>query len=234
MYLKELLSKSTPLNEGTVILADEQFAGRGQISNSWHSEAGKNLTFSILLNPGFLAVNQQFELNKAVSLAMADVLAPRLGKGLKIKWPNDILFGSQKIAGILVENIIQGSRWKHAIIGIGLNVNQTEFPAGLEQAASIKNILQTDCNLEELLADLCRAVEARYLQVKAGKFDRLHRDYLDALFRFEEDNTFRLNGALKKGKITGISPEGLLQLELEGEARQFGFKEIEFVIENPS
>ncbi|MFM6976020.1 MAG: biotin--[acetyl-CoA-carboxylase] ligase [Sphingobacteriaceae bacterium] len=230
-YLKELLSNSAPAAEGTVILADEQFAGRGQINNSWHSEKGKNLTFSILLNPGFLAIKQQFELNKAISLAVADVLTINLGQGFKIKWPNDILFGSKKIAGILIENIIQGNRWKHAIIGIGLNVNQTHFPPELNKAISIKNILQTDCDLNQLLADLCKAVEVRYLQLKAGKLAALHQDYLNALYKFEENSAFRLNGALKNGKITGISPIGLLQVDLAGEAREFGLKEIEFVID---
>lgn len=229
-YLKDLLSKSEPLPEGTVIMADEQFAGRGQISNSWHSQAGKNLTFSILLNPGAQAPEKQFELNKVISLGVYDALKPLLGESLKIKWPNDILVANRKIGGILIENIIQGQRWKHAVIGIGLNVNQTEFPAELNLATSIKNILHTDCDLNQPLADICKAVEVRYLQLKAGKLALLHQDYLKALYKLEEYSTFLVDGELKTGKITGISPIGLLQIELDGQVKEFGFKEITFVI----
>ena len=211
-------------------MAEDQFAGRGQIDNTWHSEAGKNLTFSLLLNPTFLNLNQQFNLNKVISLALSDVLLPLLGPELKVKWPNDILFGNKKIAGVLIENIVQGSRWKHAVVGIGLNVNQVEFPDGLP-AISIKNILQSDCDLTRLLGDLCKAVEIRYLQLKAGKSELLHRDYLSSLYKFKEFGNFRFNGEVHRGKISGISPQGLLQVDLEQGCREFGFKEITFIID---
>ncbi|MEY3678023.1 MAG: hypothetical protein RI924_164 [Bacteroidota bacterium] len=230
-YLKELLSKSEPLSEGTVILADDQFAGRGQTGNSWFSSPGQNLTFSLLLNPRFLSVQQQFDLNKAISLALWDVLSPVLGPELKIKWPNDILFRDKKIAGILIENIIQGSSWKHAIIGIGLNVNQTDFPSELAQANSIKKILQRDCDLNRLLDDLCKAIEVRYLSLKAGKHELLKQQYLQALYRFEEQANFKVQGDLKSGKITGIGPNGLLQVYMDGELKEFGFKEIAFILD---
>ncbi len=228
-YLKDLLSKSEPLPEGTVIMADDQFAGRGQMGNAWFSEAGLNLTFSILLNPKFIRIHQQFDLNKAISLALWDVLNPILGPELKIKWPNDILFGDQKIAGVLIENILQGNSWKHAIIGIGLNVNQLIFPSNLPTATSIKKILQTDCDLNLLLADLCKAVEVRYLALKAGKNETLHRDYLQALYRFQEKANFGVNGEIKSGRITGISPSGSLCVNINGDDREFGFKEITFI-----
>lgn len=228
-YLKDLLSKSEPLAEGTVIMADDQFAGRGQMGNSWFSEPGLNLTLSILLNPKFMGIHQQFDLNKAISLALWDVLNPMLGPELKIKWPNDLLFGDQKIAGVLIENILQGSTWKHAIIGIGLNVNQLHFPSDLPKAVSIKNILQTDCDLSLLLDDLCKAVEVRYLALKAGKNEKLHRDYLQALYRLEAEANFGVNGEIKSGKITGVSPSGSLCVNINGDDREFGFKEITFI-----
>lgn len=228
-YLKDLLSKSEPLPEGTVIMAEEQLAGRGQMGNSWYSEAGKNLHFSLLLKPSFLNLSQQFELNKAVSLALYDTLEPLLGPDLKIKWPNDLLYRDQKLCGILVENLLQGSKWKHAVVGIGLNVNHDQFPAELPQAISLKNILHSDADLESLLADLCKALEVRYLQLKSAKFERLHQDYLKALYKFEEWEIFRLKEESREGKITGISTQGLLQVDFGSEKLEFGFKEIAFV-----
>ena len=103
-YLKELVSKSEPLIEGTVIMADHQFAGRGQKDNIWYSQAGKNLTFSIYLKPSSLAVSKQFILNMVICLGIVDALKPILGNDSKIKWPNDIYFKNNKLGGILIEN----------------------------------------------------------------------------------------------------------------------------------
>jgi len=227
-YLKELVSNSGPLAEGTVIMADHQFAGKGQLQNVWESEAGKNLTISILLKPTFLGIEQQFELNKAVSLALLDVLTPLLGDTVSIKWPNDILVADKKIAGILIENSVQGSRWKQAVVGIGLNVNQTQFSPNLTRATSIKNILHRDCDLNSVLADLCVALEKRYLQVRAQKFEHLHRDYLQHLFKFGEQSKFRVGDAVIEAEISGVSPSGLLELHTSTGTQTFGFKEIAF------
>ena len=109
-------------------MAENQFAGRGQMQNGWFTEAGKNLTFSLLLNPEFLDLNDQFDLNRAVSLGVYDTLVPLLGEQLKIKWPNDNYYADYKIGGILIENLVQATQIRHAIIGIGLNVNQEVFP----------------------------------------------------------------------------------------------------------
>lgn len=227
-YLKDLVSNSGPLAEGTVIMADHQFAGKGQLQHVWESEAGKNLTISILLKPNFLGIDQQFELNKVVALALLDVLTPLFGAKVSIKWPNDILVAGKKIAGILIENTLQGSRWKHAVVGIGLNVNQTQFSPNLTRATSIKNVLQTEYNLNSLLADLCVALERRYLQLRAQKFADLHRDYLQHLFKFGEQSKFRVGDEVIEAEISGVSLTGLLELNTSKGTRTFGFKEIAF------
>jgi BirA family biotin operon repressor/biotin-[acetyl-CoA-carboxylase] ligase len=227
-YLKDLVSNSGPLAEGSVIMAEHQFAGKGQLQNVWESEAGKNLTISILLKPTFLGIEQQFELNKAVSLALLDVLMPLLGAKVSIKWPNDILVDGKKIAGILIENSVQGSRWKQAVVGIGLNVNQTQFSPNLTRATSIKNVLHTDCDLNSVLASLCVALEKRYLQVRAQKFADLHRDYLQHLFKFGEQSKFRLGDEVIEAEISGVSPTGLMELHTSKGTQTFGFKEIAF------
>ena len=153
-YLKELVSKSEPLIEGTVIMADHQFAGRGQKDNIWYSQAGKNLTFSIYLKPSSLAVSKQFVLNMVICLGIVDALKPILGNDSKIKWPNDIYFKNNKLGGILIENSTKGYQLKESIIGIGLNVNQKDFPESLSRVTSISNVLLKDYNLDDLLIQI--------------------------------------------------------------------------------
>ncbi len=228
-YLKDALSKSTPFLEGTVIMAEKQYEGRGQANHIWQSEAGKNLTFSILLNPSFLPVEKQFDLNKAVSLALNDVLAMYFGDSAKIKWPNDLYINAKKIGGILIENIIQGNQIKYAIIGIGLNVNQTQFLPNIRNPTSFKKILHTDYDLQIVLADICKAIEARYLQLKAGKINEITADYIQKLYLMNEWAIFKIDADLHSGKICGVSPEGYLQVEIKNKIQQFDFKEIEFI-----
>jgi len=163
-YLKNLTSNSEPLPEGTVIMAEHQFAGRGQRDSVWHAEAGKNLTFSLLLRPGFISVEKQFVLNMLVSVALNNVLLKYLPVGLSIKWPNDIYVNDRKIGGVLIENVIVGSNIKQSIIGIGLNINQSVFDDDLKsKTISISQILQQDVNLMVLLNEICIQIEQLYL-----------------------------------------------------------------------
>ncbi|MGB4398231.1 MAG: biotin--[acetyl-CoA-carboxylase] ligase [Daejeonella sp.] len=228
-FLKDALSKSTPLLEGTVIMAEKQFAGRGQTNNSWLSEEGKNLTFSILLNPSFLDVDRQFELNKAISVALNDVLKKYAGKKALIKWPNDSYIGNKKVAGILIENIVSGNQIRHAIVGIGLNVNQTEFPASLKKVTSLKQGLQMDYDLTDLLGEICSAIEARYLQLRAGHFERITRDYMDNLYLLNEWALFKSGLGILSGKIIGVKSNGQLEMETRDGIFLFNNKEVEFI-----
>ena len=126
-YLKNLLSNYEPVAEGTVIMADYQFAGRGQHENKWQSKAGENLTFSIYLKPNFLHPNLQFYLNKSISLGVSDCITQLIQEDCYIKWPNDIFVNNSKIGGILIENTLRGNLLKDSVIGIGLNINQKHF-----------------------------------------------------------------------------------------------------------
>lgn len=228
-FLKNALSKSTPLFDGTVIMAESQLAGRGQSGNSWLSEAGKNLTFSILLNPNFLAIDRQFDLNMAISLAMNDFLNKYTAGGAFIKWPNDCYIGNKKIGGILIENIVHGNTIKHAIIGIGLNVNQENFPVGLKNVTSLKQALHQDYNLVHLLGEICSTIEARYLQLKAGNADKLRDEYLSQLYLKDEWALFKFDKQIQSGKIRGITDIGQLIFETTEGLRYFNNKEIEFI-----
>jgi BirA family biotin operon repressor/biotin-[acetyl-CoA-carboxylase] ligase len=229
-FLKELLSNSKPLMEGTVIMAENQYAGRGQQQNGWHAEAGKNLTFSILLKPGFLRLADQFDLTRAISLGVFDALVPLLGDKLKIKWPNDIYYGDQKLCGMLIENLVQGGQIKNSIIGIGINVNQDSFPPGLSNATSVKQILHADYDLKTLLSEICRHIEAWYLKLKAGKISVIREAYLSRLYWLNEIRRFKTPGNVFMGIIKNVRDNGLLVVKSNnGEELQFSLKEIEFV-----
>lgn len=212
-------------------MAEEQYAGRGQQSNRWVSEPGKNLTCSVLFNPSFLVPSQQFLLNQAISLAVTDMLMQLTGRAFVIKWPNDIYFESLKVGGLLIENILSGQTWKHAIVGIGLNVNQHVFPDALQRATSLAKILQRDYNLELVLTELCRYLEAWYLRLRAGHEKAIESAYLSRLLGYGEIRPFRTPGdGLFDGTLTGVNKAGKLMISAQGETRHFDLKEIEFVL----
>lgn len=210
-------------------MAEDQFAGRGQRNNTWHAQPGKNLTFSILLNPRFLTAQQQFDLTRAVSLGVYDALHPMLGDNLKIKWPNDIYFEDKKFGGMLIENVLQGSQIKHSVIGIGININQEEFHPSATNATSIKKILQRDYDLKIILAEICNCIEAYYLQIKAAKFVQIRELYLHRLYRLNQERWFKSNGEKFKGVIKNVTNEGLLVVDQDTGEQQYNLKEIEFL-----
>lgn len=236
-FLKNLLSNSKPVPEGTVIMAESQYAGRGQQSNRWHSEPGKNLTFSIYLKPAFLPVPQQFDLTRAISLGVVNALTPILGEKFKIKWPNDLYYENGKLGGILIENLLQGTQIKSSVIGIGLNINQEAFPPGAANAMSVKQILHRDYDLKFLLSEICKNIEAEYLKLKAGQFDHLRNSYLGRLYWLNEEHNFRAKPSFRgtemmttfKGVIKGVKENGLLIVNTGQEDMEFSFKEIEFL-----
>jgi len=230
-YLKDELSKSTPLREGTVIMAVEQYAGRGQQGTAWQSEPGKNLTFSVLLMPSFLDPKYQFRLTVAISIALAQWLELLLHTPVTIKWPNDIYVGDRKIGGILIENILQGKVWKSAVVGIGINVNQTEFSPSIgAHTASVKQILHSDCELTELLTDLCGHIERSYRGLKSGIYDAQLAFYTQHLYRRGALHPFLVEGVRVSGVLSGVTESGRLQVDFNGHLVDFDIKEITFVI----
>ncbi len=209
-------------------MAGSQTAGRGQGSNKWQSESLKNLTISILLNPCFMDLQRQFDLNIAVSLAINDVLSGYFAERASIKWPNDSYIDNLKIGGTLIENLVQGNKIKHAIIGIGLNINQVNFHPNLQNATSFKKILHADYDLETVKNEICSAIEARYLQLKAGKTAELRLAYISRLYLRDVWAEFIIDNTRQKARICSVSYEGCLLVETEKGMRQFRDKEIAF------
>ena len=228
-FLKNILSNSKPLPEGTVIMAEHQYAGRGQQDNKWLSEPGKNLTFSVLLKPSFINVVNQFDLTRAISVGVCDTLRTVLGNGVKIKWPNDIYYNDRKLGGMLIENMVQGERINNSVVGIGLNVNQDSFSEGAGNATSVKQILHKDYDLRLLLSEICSQIEAYYLHLKAGRIYFVRNAYLQRLYWLNEPRRYRAHDAIFTGVIEGVADNGLLQVKRDGTTTSYNLKEIEFL-----
>lgn len=227
-YARALVRDKMPI-EGTVVTADKQTDGRGQRSNSWVTEPHLNLTCSYILRPAFLAAKDQFLLSASVALAVFDLVSDEIeGNLVKIKWPNDILVGEKKIAGILIENSLRGANLDNSIVGIGLNVNQTELPDGIN-ATSLKSVLYRNLDVEVVLSRLNSKLEKRYLQLRQGQHQSILSQFNQNLFAFDEERTMKVNGYESQYIIRGARPSGELQLEdIDGKNSLHQHHEIEW------
>jgi BirA family transcriptional regulator, biotin operon repressor / biotin---[acetyl-CoA-carboxylase] ligase len=219
--------KAGNVAEGAVVVTANQTAGRGQRGSAWLSEAGMNLTFSVLLKPHFLYLRDQFYLNMCVALGLADYLKHTLDKTVRIKWPNDIMVTDKKVCGILIENQLSGQRMLHSIAGIGLNVNQQKFE--FEKAGSMRTIAGHDFDLPLVLEELLEKIEVRYRMLHQQQFQKLGSDYLACMYWLGEKHLFTDSHTQFEGIITGIDEIGRLLIEMEEGVKVFGVKEITFV-----
>lgn len=229
-YAKELLTKSKPM-DGSAILAREQYAGRGQMGNTWQTQAGKNLTLSIILYPDFLDAEKQFFLNMAVSLGVKDFCESVLhDDATSIKWPNDIYHGDNKLGGILIENSISGGKIASSVIGIGLNINQAEFDPLVPNPTSMLRISGKEYIIEELAGSLFAYLEKYYLQLRQQHYNFLDRAYTEALYRYQQTHEFKKGEQVFKGEINGVAKDGKLIIHSNGKELRFAFKEVAYVI----
>lgn len=210
-------------DDDMVVWADYQTAGRGQGSNSWESERGKNLTFSLLLHPSNIPANRQFSISMQISLAICEALGQRIGD-LSIKWPNDIYWRNAKIAGILIENRLHGNVIRDSIIGIGLNVNQRQFLSDAPNPVSLWQICEQEIDREVLLNDILTAF---YRLI--GKDVR--QQYLSMLYRRSGYHPYTDKCGVFMAKIANVLEDGHLVLQdEEGKMRKYAFKEVSFII----
>ncbi|MEM7186111.1 MAG: biotin--[acetyl-CoA-carboxylase] ligase [Bacteroidota bacterium] len=225
-YLKAL-SKKAALNEDIVVVARDQTRGRGQRNAQWYSEVGKSLSFSIFKKLSGVQVANQFAISFAVSVGVLTALKQLDIPQLAIKWPNDILAGSKKIAGILIENQLSGNHLVSAVIGVGLNVNNEDFPE-LPQASSLRLQLGRTFNLDEVLSSVVTGISSELNALSTLHLDELQERYERDLFRINKISVFETPQQERwNGIIRGVSQQGKLLLEREdGEIHQFQLKEI--------
>lgn len=223
------LVKEGKIVHGTVILADEQTAGRGQRGAIWLSNAGENMLFSVFLSPDNLSVKNQVALTHFTSLCLVEILR-KIGISASIKWPNDIYVSDKKIAGILIENTISGDRIANSIIGIGLNVNQMNFEN--VSATSIQSEKSEFVSIESLLFMLLFEMNLLWEHLEKGDLELLRSKYLEKMYLLNQQATFEDQEGVFVGKITGISEAGLLKIEKEIGVKMYDLKEIKFISQN--
>lgn len=220
----------------SVVAAEHQTAGRGQRGNDWHSQAGMNLTFSMLLRFGggyssTLKASDQFGITRAMTLGVSRYLEEE-GVGCRIKWPNDIYVRNRKICGMLIENVIEDGMVVRSIVGIGLNLNQRVFPLRLPNPTSLSLLTGKEYRTHDELEKLCSFLadiweEALYLPEPGNRLL-----YTERLYRLGEFHDYvRPDGSTFEAMIVGTTRDGLLQTRnRKGELEEFAFKEISYVI----
>lgn len=214
-----------------VVYADEQSSGKGMGSNSWESQPGRNLTFSMGVNVSFLEAAHQFLLSQAVPLGLLDVLDGILPDGACVKWPNDIKVGDGKLAGILINSTIRGAMMGVSVIGIGLNVNQMQFQDWPTHPVSMKMILGRDVELETLLPQLVEAVDRRVQMLRTPEgVACVKEDYLERLYRYRVWADYEVKGQKVRRYITGIDSFGRLEtVDESGTQYIYDIKELVFL-----
>lgn len=224
--LRALLSEQ-PLPEGFIVRTDFQTSGKGQKGNSWESERGKNLLFSILLYPTHLPIEKQFIISQLISIAIKKTL-DQYSVGFSVKWPNDIYYFDKKIGGILIENIIQGNKIKSMIAGIGLNINQIKFESDAPNPVSLIQITGKRTVLIPILNQIYENIMELYLQSNEEKIAEI---YAESLYRKDGFHRYNASGEEFEAKIIRVHPDGKLELETTGaEKREYYFKEVTFVV----
>lgn len=233
-YLLELKG-GDPNYSCELVTADFQSAGRGQRGNTWESEKGANLIFSILAHPNYLEAKNQFFVSQAISLAVlnsiATIAGPEYSKDFSIKWPNDIYWKNKKIAGILIENVLQGFSLLDSVIGVGLNVNQKEFFSNAPNPISLYNITGRIINREVLLEMIIDNFIEQMDHLKNGNQEMVDREYHRHLFRRDGFYEYRDSEGEFSARIDHVRSDGhLVLVDINGQTRQYEFKEVSIIL----
>ena len=230
VFLYDKISENNDISD-MVVVAAHQTAGRGMDKNRWESEAGMNLLFSIALNVNFLEAENQFKISQAVSVAIVETLSQFVDdKRLFIKWPNDIYFGDKKLAGMLIQNTIEGRMMGVSIIGIGLNVNQIEFSKDIPNPISLKMISGQDFDLDNLLNLLVSSIKTKVesLRDKENQ-NEINEKYVSRSYRFGIWSDYFYQNQVKSMIIKGFDKYGRLLLhDKEGAEIVCDVKELQF------
>ena len=225
-FAAKLLSENLCQN-GAVIMADVQTEGKGQRGNIWLSESGKNLLSSFVFKPDNLSVENQIALTWATSLSLLETLRKFNIEAL-IKWPNDVFVGGKKIAGILIENQLQGTQISCSIIGIGLNLNQTFF----EDLNATSLLLETNQIVEPrtILNLLAHEMNEQFQLIYSSNFEILKTEYENNLFQMNELKSYEDEFGVFVGKIIGTTEEGKILIEKSNAIQSYGLKEVAFLM----
>jgi BirA family transcriptional regulator, biotin operon repressor / biotin---[acetyl-CoA-carboxylase] ligase len=223
----KILYSQEALPDGAVLYTNFQTKGRGQQNNVWESEPGENLLLSALLQPQFLLADEQIWVNVMVSLALRDTAEELSKTPAFIKWPNDIYVQNKKVAGVLIENVLQGHRMRFSIVGIGLNLNQQQFKAPNAQSLSVISGAWIDPKPARL--KLLEKLTHYYALLKGKQHNLLWDMYHQYLYGKGKLALFQQNGISFEAEIMGIDKKGRLHLLVQDEIKSFAHKELEFI-----
>jgi BirA family transcriptional regulator, biotin operon repressor / biotin---[acetyl-CoA-carboxylase] ligase len=197
---------------GLLILARHQWAGKGQRGKTWVSEPGENLIMSLVMEPFPLKLTQQFLLTAAVALAVLDLVKGVYERNWKIKWPNDIYWNDRKAGGLLIESVVTGQAWRWAVIGIGMNLNQSDFPADIPNPVSLNQI--TGVRYEP--AALARKLVPKILEQVAilrQNPDHILNGLNESLYKRDQVISLKKNGELFVTTLKAVDANGMLITE---------------------
>lgn len=220
--------------EVLLVTADYQTKGRGQRGNSWESEPGKNLVFSMLIHPGYVASNEQFILSQAISLAIQQTLSGILKDNeVRIKWPNDIYWKDFKICGILIENSLMGRHIETSTLGVGININQEKFCSNAPNPVSLYQIMKQENDRTDILLQIVKRFHDYLELLKQKEKSEIVRCYFENLYRRDGYHKYRDQEGEFSACVTDIEPLGHLVLtDSEGRLRKYAFKEVAMVLPN--
>lgn len=235
-YARKLLDAGEPLPDISLIDTDDQTAGRGQKGNSWETQKGKNLSFSLVCHPVWVRPALQYVLSECIALAVQGALKAFLpneeARKISVKWPNDIYYADKKISGTLIECDLLGRSVSNCIVGTGININQPVFLSDAPNPVSLYNILGHETDREEVLNAVLARFFALYDRVKQSEMDQIHEEYKQNLYR-NDGNFYGYsdeNGHFS-ARVIDVETNGRLILETEeGEQRRYEFKEVKFVL----
>ncbi|MEO8171657.1 MAG: biotin--[acetyl-CoA-carboxylase] ligase [Sediminibacterium sp.] len=214
---------------GSAFFAHAQTAGKGQRGKTWLTEPGSNIAMSVIMDCSFLSLSNQFRLSVMVAVATHDLFNKYATDETFIKWPNDLYWRDRKAGGILIESQVKGNHWPAAVVGIGMNINQTRFSEMLHNPVSLKQITGKEHDTVTLAKELCDCLEQRFVQLKNGGFEALLAYYNKYLFKRGEKVRLKNNSAAFYCTIKGVSADGELEV-LNGPKESFRFGEVEWLI----
>lgn len=213
----------------TLVVADDQTKGRGQQGNSWETERGKNLTFSLLCHPIFIPATRQFLLSQCMAVAVRQTLSQYV-TGVTVKWPNDIYVGEEKISGTLIECDLQGRSIANCIIGVGINVNQRVFRSDAPNPTSLRLLTGQEHDREEILSSVMKNFQTGYQKLMEGNGEEVRQQYMEHLYRREGFHRYSDVRGEFMAEIAEVEPTGHLHLRFgNGNVVRYEFKEVRFL-----
>lgn len=212
---------------GTAVFAHHQTKGKGQRNKAWHGESRKNIALSVILETIPLPFSQSFLLGMATAIGVHNFFSAYAGTETKIKWPNDLYWRDRKAGGILIENIVQGSEWKAAVVGIGININQMQFDELKTKAVSLKQITGNEYEPVLLAKELCNQLTKAY-ELLEGSSSEIIDAYQKSLYKRNETVRLKKGSRVFAATVKEVSALGELVVEHATEER-FAVGEVEWM-----